>query len=160
MNEPAIEAQGVKFLGEGAGKVEALEGVDLTVRQRGPGPRWLPAVAARRLASSRVRRLDAARRNRLSFSGFDERRPKSWSPPPQSTLCLGCCLVCYLGRAMTDALFALIIYWLPSVRSPPGSSFLDTAAPAMNAGALIRAMICAIALVMLILVVLNAARRR
>jgi hypothetical protein len=61
--------------GEGAGKVEALEGVDLAVR--GPGPRWLPAVAARRLASSRVRRLDAARRNRLSFSGFDERRPKT-----------------------------------------------------------------------------------
>jgi len=92
--------------------------------------------------------------------GFDERKPKSWSYPPQSAICLGCRLVCYLGRAMTDALFALIIYGLPSVRSPPGSSFLDTAAPAMNADALIRAMICAIALVMLILVVLNAARRR
>jgi hypothetical protein len=65
--------------------------------------------------------------------------------------------VYYLGHAMTDALFGLI---LPSVRSPPGSSFLDTAAPAMHADALIRAMICAIALVMLILVVLNAARRR
>jgi hypothetical protein len=36
MNEPAIEEHGVvKFLGEGAGKVEALGGVDLAVRQRG-----------------------------------------------------------------------------------------------------------------------------
>jgi hypothetical protein len=68
-----------------------------------------------------------------------------------------------VGRAMTDALFALIICGLLSGRSPPGSSFLAIAAPAMNAAdALafaIRAALCAIALVMLILVVLDAARR-
>jgi hypothetical protein len=35
MNEPAIEEHGVvKFLGEGAGKVDALGAVDLAIRQR------------------------------------------------------------------------------------------------------------------------------
>jgi hypothetical protein len=51
MNEPAIEEHGVvKFLGEGAGKVDALGAVDLAIRQRlrrRPEVSWVKVPGAR-----------------------------------------------------------------------------------------------------------------